>query len=134
MEIKKPFIIDFSKIGQSEIGFISVAEKEKLPFKPKRIYWTYYTPENVERGSHAHIDLEQILIAVSGKIKLNIETHTAEKFEFILDSPNKGIYIPKKSWRTMKYSHHAVQVCIASEVYNKEDYINDYNMFLKMTS
>ena len=70
----KPRKINFSKIGDAEIGYISVAEKNKLPFKVKRIYWTYFTPENVKRGGHSHIELEQILIAVSGKIELEIET------------------------------------------------------------
>jgi len=132
MKTKKPFIIDFSKIGQSDIGFISVAEKEKLPFKPKRIYWTYYTPENVERGSHAHINLEQILIAVSGSINLSLETVEGEKFDYLLNSPDKGVYIPNKCWRTMKYSHNAVQICIANMTYLKNDYINSYEQFKKI--
>lgn len=44
-----PFIIEFPKIGQSSLGYISIAEKDNLPFIPKRIYWTYYTPEEVEK-------------------------------------------------------------------------------------
>lgn len=127
-----PYSIDFNKIGSPSLGYISVAEKENLPFNPKRIYWTYFTPEDVERGGHAHIELEQILVAVAGKIDLKIETITGEAFEFILDSPDKGVYIPKKSWRTMKYTHNAVQMCIASIVYDEKDYIRDYNDFLKL--
>jgi hypothetical protein len=55
---KKPHLINFSKIGSSQLGYISVAEKENLPFVPKRIYWTYFTPEDVTRGGHAHVELE----------------------------------------------------------------------------
>ena len=101
---KEPYIIDFNKIGSPSLGYISIAEKENLPFIPQRIYWTYFTPEDVERGSHAHIELEQILVAVAGRVELKIETLSGKIFEFILDSPNKGVYIPKKSWRTMKYT------------------------------
>ncbi len=79
MEIKNnnlPYIIDFSKIGSSEIGYISVAEKE-----------------------------------------------------FILDTPNQGLYMPKYCWHTMKYDHNSVQMCIASMEYEEKDYIRDYNDF-----
>ena len=129
-----PFIIEFSKRGDSSIGYISVAERENLSFIPKRIYWTYYTPESVQRGGHAHIELEQILIAVAGKIDLTIETSNGEVFEFCLDSPNKGVFIPKMSWRTMKYSHNAVQICIASIEYDEKDYIRSYDEFKKIYS
>ena len=60
MEIsKKPHIIEFPKIGSSALGYISLAEKDKLPFKTQRVYWTYFTPEDVERGNHAHFELLQ---------------------------------------------------------------------------
>lgn len=126
-----PHIIDFPKIGDSHLGYISIAENENLPFTPKRIYWTYYTPEDVERGGHSHFNLQQILVAVSGKVILNIETIAGEKFEFILDTPNKGVYIPQMCWRTMKYSHNSVQMCIASMEYDEKDYIRDYHEFNK---
>ncbi len=126
---KKPFIINFPKLGGSDLGYISVAEKEHLPFQPERIYWTYFTPEDIERGGHAHLELEQILVAVAGRVNLKIETISGEKFEFLLDSPDKGVYIPKKSWRTMKCSHNAVQMCMASIIYDGEDYIRDFQDF-----
>ena len=132
MSTYKPIIIDFPKIGNSPEGYISVAEKKNLPFDVKRIYWTYFTPENIERGGHAHIELEQILIAVSGIISVSIETFSGTKSKFILDCPNKGLYIPKKSWRTMKYSHNAVQICIASMCYSESDYIRNYSDFQKL--
>jgi hypothetical protein len=126
-----PRIIEFPKIGNSEFGYISVAENENLPFKPNRIYWTYLTPENVKRGFHAHYELEQILIAVSGKIEVYIETINGHVFQFILDNANTGLFLPRMSWHTMKYSQNAVQLCIASEKYDEKDYIRDYSEFLK---
>tara|TARA_B110001452_G_scaffold122025_1_gene101212 strand:- start:863 stop:1264 length:402 start_codon:yes stop_codon:yes gene_type:complete len=129
MEIEKPQIISFPKIGEPSLGYISVAEKTNLPFIPKRVYWTYFTPENVERGGHAHVELQQILIAVSGSIKVTIETIRGEKYNFNLNKPNLGLFIPKKAWRTMQYSHNAVQVCIASIKYEENDYIRDYKLF-----
>jgi hypothetical protein len=126
-----PYIINFPKIGNSQLGYISVAENENLPFIPKRIYWTYFTPEDVIRGHHAHYELEQILVAVTGKIEIEIETVERKTFKYILDSPNIGVYLPKMCWRTMKYSHNAVQMCIASMEYEEKDYIRSYESFTK---
>ncbi len=127
----EPYIINFPKIGNSVQGYISVAENENLPFKVNRIYWTYFTPESVERGGHSHYELEQILVAVAGKIIVNTEVISVVRHQFILDNPNIGLYIPKMTWRTMKYSHNAVQMCIASIVYDEKDYIRDYKTFIK---
>lgn len=126
-----PFIVEFPKIGKSVLGYISVAEKENLPFIPKRIYWTYYTPEEVERGGHSHFELQQILVAVSGRIEVTTELLCGTKETFLLDRPNIGLYIPKMCWRDMKYSHNAVQICIASNEYDEKDYIRDYSIFLE---
>lgn len=134
MNVQKPHIIEFPKIGDSVQGYISVAENNNLPFNVKRIYWTYYTPESVERGAHAHYELQQILLAVCGKIIVNIEMPDGIKEEFVLENPNQGLFIPKMTWRTMKYTHNAVQVCIASMAYAESDYIRDYETYLKACS
>lgn len=125
----EPYLIKFPKIGNSVLGYISIAEKENLPFEVKRIYWTYFTPESVERGGHAHYELQQILVAVAGSISITIELRNGDKRQYILDKPDHGLYIPKMAWRTMQYSHNAVQMCIASMAYEEEDYIRDYQTF-----
>lgn len=127
-----PYLINFPKIGSSEIGYISLAEKKTLPFVPKRVYWTYFTPEDVERGNHAHFELEQILIAVSGKVIVTIEPLIGDLQEFVLDSPKVGLFIPKLCWRKLKYTHNAVQVCLASLDYTEEDYIRNYDNFKRL--
>ena len=132
MKTSKPFIIKFPKIGQPSLGYISLAEKEDLPFTPKRIYWTYFTPEGVDRGGHSHFELEQILVAVAGEIIVTTELKDGTIEKFILDSPDKGLFIPKMCWRTMKYTHNAVQICIASVEYDVIDYIREYKDFLKV--
>lgn len=128
---KNPHLITFPKIGNSQLGFISIAENELLPFEVKRVYWTYYTPENVERGGHAHFKLEQILIAVAGKIIVTTEMPGNKIERFILESPDTGIYLPKFCWHIMQYSHNSAQMCIASMAYDESDYIRDYKEFKK---
>ena len=64
MKMDKPTIIEFPKIGSSELGYITIAEAQKnIPFDIKRVYWTYFTPQDVVRGGHAHKNLEQVIFA-----------------------------------------------------------------------
>jgi dTDP-4-dehydrorhamnose 3,5-epimerase-like enzyme len=125
-----PYIIEFPKIGSPEIGYISVAENQKnIPFETKRVFWSYHTPDNVVRGRHAHHKTEMILIATLGRIIVNTEMANGEMSVFSLESPNQGLYLPKYCWHTMQYSHIAVQLVLASELYDEKDYIRDYEVF-----
>ncbi len=128
--MKSPYLIDFKKLGTSEIGYISVFENnEQVPFKVERVFWTYYTPEDVVRGRHAHYKTEQILIAVAGRIIVNIEMPDGSKEIFTLDKPNIGLYVPPHCWHTMQYSHSSAQLVLASTIYDEKDYIRKYEDF-----
>ena len=95
----------------------------------KRVFWAYYTPDSVLRGRHAHHVTEMILIAAAGRIIVTAEMHEQKPEVFILEKPNQGLYIPKLCWHTMQYSHNAVQIIIASTIYEESDYIRDYEQF-----
>ena len=130
MTADKPYIIQFDSIGDAVLGYISVAEENKnIPFIIKRTYWTYYTPQSVNRGGHANIDKELVLIAVAGIIKVDIELQNGYKEQFILDRPDCGLFMPRLCWHSMNYSHNAVQLVLASNLYSDTDYIRDYNQF-----
>lgn len=125
-----PEIITFKRNGDSSLGYISIAEENsQIPFEIKRIFWTYYTPEDVIRGKHAHYETEMVLIAASGSITVKTELIDGSIQEFILDKPDKGLFIPKMCWHTMRYSHNAVQIVIASSLYDEKDYIRSYDDF-----
>lgn len=125
-----PYPIDFQTIGEPSLGFISIAEFEQhLPFKTQRVFWTYFTPNAVIRGRHAHYQTEMVLIPVAGKIELSTECIDGQIDQFILESPTTGIYMPALCWHTMKYSHNAVQLIFASTPYDSSDYIRDYQVF-----
>lgn len=128
----KPYLIEFKSIGNSSLGYISVAEHNDLiPFEIQRVYWTYFTPQDVERGGHANIEKELVMVAVSGTITVSVETLDGYKDKFVLGKPNVGVYIPKLCWHTMSYSHSAVQMVIASNLYCENDYIRSYEVFRK---
>lgn len=125
-----PQIIDFPKNGSSEIGYLAIVEGEiTMPFSIKRLFWSYYTPDSITRGRHAHYETEMILVAVSGRIMVNTQIKGEQAKVFVLDNPNQGLYIPKLCWHTMQYSHNAVQLVLASTLYNEADYIRDYDKF-----
>jgi len=131
--MKTPYLIEFSKIGSPEIGFISVLEGEKLvPFKVERLFWTYYTPDQIVRGRHAHYVTEQVLIAMAGNIKVHLEDPFGKKEVFVLDKPTMGLYVPPNYWHTMEYSHASVQLVFASTKYNESDYIRDHQKFIEV--
>jgi len=132
---RPPELVKFPTIGSSVLGYISVAECSiNIPFDIKRVYWTYYTPHDVMRGGHAHKELEQMIFAVSGIIEMNIEDLDGNKNRFVLDEPRTGLYLPNLIWRDIKFSHNAVLLCLASAIYSEDDYIRDYNDFLKYRS
>ncbi len=127
---EKPHLIDFQSIGSRDLGYITVAENNKnVPFDIKRVYWTYYTPQSVKRGGHAHHNLNQVIFSVSGNITLNTESVKGEKKSFLLDNPQIGLFIPKLYWRDIVFSHSAVLLCLASEPYSIDDYIRNYDQF-----
>ena len=131
-EATKPTLIEFKKIGDPSLGYISVAELEDtIPFEIKRVYWTYYTPDHVQRGGHAHKKLQQVLVAVSGSIEIVLKDIYSKEYDYKLDTPSKGLFVPNGYWRDLKFSHNAVLVCIASDIYKEDDYIRDLSKFIK---
>lgn len=128
-----PCLIKFPKLGKPDIGYISVTEHTNvIPFEVQRIFWTYYTPESIVRGRHAHYATEQVLLAVAGRITVTTELADGTLQTFRLEDPHVGLYVPPHAWHTMQYSHSAVQLVLASLPYQETDYIRDYQEFKRV--
>jgi dTDP-4-dehydrorhamnose 3,5-epimerase-like enzyme len=128
-----PYTLNFNKIGHSAEGYMAISEFDKdLPFLPKRAFWTYFTPNEVVRGRHAHHKTEMVLIALNGRIDLEVETLEGETSHFVLDRPETGVFLPVLCWHTMQYSHNAVQLVFTSTLYDPEDYIRSYEEFVRL--
>lgn len=126
----QPKMFEIPKIGAPSLGYISVIQNgNDLPFEVKRVYWTYFTPNHVERGNHAHINLQQLIIAVSGVIDFTLIDRERNRYDFTLDSPEKVLYVPNGYWREIRFSHSAVLLCLASDTYDEKDYIRDPDLF-----
>ena len=123
-------LITIDQIGDRR-GHISVVENNKeVPFEVKRIYYLYDVPSGEERGGHAHKDLEQLIIAVSGSFDVIVGDGETEK-TFSLNRPNKGLYFTSGLWRKINnFSSGAICLVLASHKYDEKDYIRNYKDFL----
>ena len=130
-----PYLIEFPKLGEPSIGYISVTEQSQLvPFAVQRIFWTYYTPESILRGRHAHHLTEQVLVAAAGRLTVTTELADGTIELFRLEDPHMGLYVPPQAWHTIQYSHSAVQLALASVPYQEVDYIRSYDEFKRIWS
>ena len=127
MEIE---IIEIPKVENS-LGNIAVVENDVIPFDIKRVYYLYDIPSSSVRGGHSHKNLEQVLIAVSGSFDVILKDGNAVK-TVTLNKPDKGLFIKKNTWREIEnFSSGAVCLVLASDVFDEEDYVRDFDEFLK---
>ena len=124
-------LITIPKI-QDQRGNLSVIENDILPFEFKRIYYLYDVPAGAERGGHAHIAQQEFLIALSGSFDVVLNNGEEQK-TICLNKPYEGLLIHEGVWRELNnFSSGSVCLVIASAVFDEEDYIRDFNEFLKI--
>ena len=123
-------IISIPKIvDEKGRGKLSVIEKSIIPFEIKRVYYLYDVPSDAFRGGHAHKNLFQFMIPLSGSFEVSIDDGSNSK-KIMLNKPNQGLLIPSGIWREMdNFSAGSVCLVLASEVYDESDYFRDYNSF-----
>ena len=123
-------LIKLSKITDRR-GNLTVAEQLKdVPFEIKRAHRDYAVPGGESRARHAHKQLCQLLVAMSGSFTVNLDDGTNRQ-SYLLNHPWEGLLITPGIWRTLDdFSTGAVCLCLASELYEPEDYIYDYDDFL----
>lgn len=124
----EPRIIVLTHILNQEAGIV-VAQNPELPFEIKRVYWFYEVPEGQERGHHAHKTVQKILVCNQGKVDVKLEASTGQIYQFTLDKPYEGLYVPPLFWGTYRFHKGATMICLASEIYEEKDYIRDYPTF-----
>lgn len=124
-------LIDLPKITDPR-GNLTVAEGlNKVPFEIKRAYWVYDVPAGESRGGHAHKRLYQLVVALSGSFTVTLDDGR-ERQTVLLNHPWQGLLIETNTWRTLDdFSSGAVCLVLASEHFEEEDYIYDYDEFLK---
>jgi len=120
-------LLDFHIFGDERGSLISLESNKNIPFEIKRVYYIFDTKKDVIRGKHAHKNLQQILVAVSGSCKVLVDNKQDKKI-YELKNPSQGLFIQNNTWREIfEFSSNCVLMVLASDHYNKEDYIFEYN-------
>lgn len=122
--------IKLSKIKDRR-GNLSVIEKDVIPFQSKRVYYLYDVPSGAKRGGHAHKDLQQFVIALSGSFDIILDDGKIRE-RVTLNRPDEGLLIENGTWREMEnFSSGGICLVLASAEFDEEDYIRDYEEFLQ---
>jgi len=113
-------------------GSLSFIEAEReLPFPVRRLYWIYEAEKGTHRGFHAHTLNWQLLVCVHGSIDLILDDGSSRE-TVTLDNPAKGLILTPGLWREMIWNEDNSVLCVAaSEYYDPDEYIRDYDTFLK---
>jgi len=123
-------IIDLPKIADPRGNLTFVEGKNHIPFEIKRVYYTYDVPGGSDRGAHAHKNLHQLIIAMSGSFDVVLDDGH-EKRRVHLNRSYFGLYVCPMIWRDIdNFSSGSVCLVLASELYDAADYIRDYAEFL----
>jgi dTDP-4-dehydrorhamnose 3,5-epimerase-like enzyme len=124
-----PTLVDIPVI-RAERGAVGVVESDiPFPFDLKRVYYLFDVPSNAVRGSHAHKKLNQLIIAISGSFRVDLQDRTT-RTQFLLSSPGTGLTVPPGYWRTLSdFSAGSAALVFASDEYDPDDYIRDFAEF-----
>lgn len=130
MNYKSAHMLEFSQRGDERGHLVVVEGKIDIPFDIKRIFYIYGSDDTVVRGQHANKRTEFVLINVAGQSKVRVKDGKGNEAVFALNRPHTGIYLPKMVWKDMyDFSSDSVLLCLASEHYDEEEYIRDYDEF-----
>jgi dTDP-4-dehydrorhamnose 3,5-epimerase-like enzyme len=122
--------IIFKPLGDERGSLVALEANKSVPFDIKRVYYIFGTKEGVSRGFHAHRNLKQVAVCVTGSCRFVLD-NGKKKEEVVLDDATKGLLIKNLTWREMyDFSPDCVLMVLASEYYNESDYIRDYDDFL----
>lgn len=132
MKKSGPEMLEFMERGDERGHLVVVEGCKDIPFEIKRIFYIYGSDAKVVRGQHANKKSEFVLINVAGKSKVRVDDGKGNEAIFSLNRPHTGIYLPRLVWKDMyDFSEDSVLLCLSSEPYDGEEYIRDYDEFVK---
>ena len=122
-------LLELPKISDPRGNLTFIENQRHVPFATKRVYYLYDVPGGESRGGHAHKQLEQLIVAVSGSFDVVLDDGF-DKRKFSLNRSYYGLYVPKMVWRELEnFSSGSVCLVLASEVFQESDYYRDYSEF-----
>ena len=126
-------LFEFNQRGDDRGHLVVVEGNQDIPFEIKRVFYIYGSDKDVVRGQHANRESEFVLINVSGHSKVRVRDGKGNEAVFVLNKPHTGIYLPKRVWKEMyDFSPDSVLLVLASTHYDGNEYIRDYDEYMKM--
>ncbi len=128
--INKVKMLEFSEKGDERGRLVIIEGGQDIPFEVKRVFYIYGSDKDVMRGQHANRKTEFVLINVAGTSKVKVKDGRGNEVIFCLNRPHTGVYLPAMVWKDMyDFSEDSVLLVLASEHYDAEEYIRDYDAF-----
>lgn len=125
-------LIDFTPLGDERGSLVALEGNKSIPFDIKRVYYIFGTQKGVARGFHAHKQLHQVAVCITGKCCMTLDDGNIKE-DIWLDSATKGVMIEGMIWREMHdFSDDCVLLVLASEHYDESDYIRNYEEFIEI--
>ena len=129
MSLQHCRIVDLPKVEDPRGNLTFIEGERHVPFDIKRVYYLYDVPGGSHRGGHAHRDLHQLLIAMSGSFDILLDDGRT-KFKYHMNRSYYGLYIPPMIWREIdNFSSGSVCMVLASQYFSEDDYFRDYADF-----
>ncbi len=134
MNVKnKTEMLEFTERGDDRGHLVICEGGIDIPFDIKRIFYIYGSDSEVVRGQHANRNSEFVLINVAGTSKVRVKDGKGNETVYSLNRPHTGIYLPKMVWKDMyDFSDDSVLLCLASTHYDANEYIRDYDEFVRI--
>jgi hypothetical protein len=128
-----PHLITVPKVN-SKSGVLSFMEVDgTLPFDVKQMYWIYDIEREAHRGNHAHVNTDRVIVCVSGKIDVEIESVMGETYEFQLTDPSVVLFYPRLHWIKLKFYKGALALVGASDTFKNDITVRDFAEFKNLT-
>jgi hypothetical protein len=126
-----PELVNLPKFDDPRGNLTFIEEKKHIPFKIKRVYWIYDVPGGQNRGGHAFREQEELIVALSGSFDIVVSYGSATQ-RVHLNRSYFGLYMPPGLWRHMEnFSTNSVALVLSSTSYSEDDYIRDFDEFLR---
>lgn len=130
-DLNKIQLVDVPKILDERGNLSFIEELNHIPFQIKRIYWIYDVPGGEVRGGHAYKTLHEFIVALSGSFDVILDDGKTKQ-TYSLNRSYYGLYVPNMVWRSIEnFSTNSLCMILASEKYDENDYLRDYEEFIK---
>jgi hypothetical protein len=128
-----PVLIKLPAINDPRGNLTFIENEAQIPFRIKRVYWTFDVPSGDERGGHAYYEQHELIVALSGSFDIVIKYPDGNQIQYSLNRSYVGLYIPPKTWRQLNnFSTNALSLHLSSHQFNEADYIRDFECYKKI--